>query len=185
MSAFFDDCKNALLSVGKDKIKDFLHATSNKKPTLHENMTDEEEKNFMNSVENRIALAGGKAKSPSDVVTCIKTFTDVAGDVMKFTEIQKTKRVQIRANTEVLIKQIDTVRDTIQSYLDKSFDERRYLFAKEFDLVDKALDTGNTILLEQALASITALAKESPFKGLADFAKAQKELGNPQTIIDI
>jgi hypothetical protein len=116
---------------------------------------------------------------------CIKTFTETTGDVMKFMEIQKNKRTQIRANTDITIKQIEVVRNTIQTYLDKTFDERRFLFKKEFELVDKALKTGNTILLEQSLSSITSLAKESPFKGLADFAQAQKELSNPHTIIDI
>ena len=152
---------------------------------LHENMTDEEEKAFMASVEGKLASAGVEAKSPSDVMNCIKTFTEATGDVMKFMEIQKTKREQIRANTDVAIKQIEVVRDTIQIYLEKTFDERRYLFEREFQLVDKAIESGNTILLEQSLASITSLAKESPFKGLSDFAKAQKELSNPGTVIDV
>ena len=172
-------------SFGKKQIKDMITNQGNANQILHENMTEEEEKVFIASVENKLASAGDEAKSPSDVMNCIKTFTEATGDVMKFMEIQKTKREQIRANTDVAIKQIEVVRDTIQIYLVKTFDERRYLFEREFQLVDKAIESGNTMLLEQSLASITSLAKESPFKGLSDFAKAQKELSNPGTVIDI
>lgn len=172
-------------SFGKRQAKDMLFPNKSNNPAIHENMSSEEEKIFMSSVENKLASAGGQAKSPSDVLMCIKTFTETTGDVMKFMEIQKTKRTQIRANTDITIKQIEVVKNTIQTYLDKTFDERRFLFKKEFELVDRALKTGNTILLEQSLSSITSLAKESPFKGLADFTQAQKELSNPHTIIDI
>lgn len=183
--SFVDKCKDAILSFGKTQINDMLTSNGNKKEILHVNMSAEEENAFMTSVENKLASVGGGAKSPSDVMVCIKTFIETTSDVMKFIEIQKTKRTQIRANSDIAIKQIEVVKDTIQTYLDKSFDERRYLFAREFELVDKALETGNALLLEQSLASITALAKESPFKGLADYARAQKELGNPNTIIDV
>lgn len=170
---------------GKMQVKDMLFPNKSTNPVIHENMSSEEEAAFISSVEDKLASVGGQAKSPSDVLRCIRTFTETTGDVMKFMEIQKTKRVQIRANTDVAIGQIEVIRDTIQTYLEKTFDERRYLFEREFQLVDKAIESGNTVLLEQSLASITSLAKESPFKGLADIAKAQKELGNQNTIIDM
>ena len=103
-----------------------------------------------------------------------------------FTELQKTKREQIRKQAEIRIKEIDSMRDLIMTYLDKTFDERSKIFAKQFECVDKALAAGDMNLLSISLNSITDLAKSSPFKALADIKNVQKQLSSEvSTTFDI
>ena len=71
-------------------------------------------------------------KSPADVLSLIQTLSKTAEEVKKFTEVQKTKRAEIRAQAEVRIREIDSMRDLLMSYLDRTFDERRRIFAKQF-----------------------------------------------------
>lgn len=79
------------------------------------------------------------------------------------------------------IHQIDSIRMLLQDYLDKSFDERRMLFAKEFEIVDKCLATGDVQALAVSLNAITNLATSSPFKALADIKGVQKAIENHST----
>ena len=124
-------------------------------------------------------------KSPADVLSLIQTLSKTAEDVKKFTEVQKTKRAEIRAQAEVRIREIDSMRDLLMSYLDRTFDERRRIFAKQFECVDKALVDGDMNMLAISLNNITDLAKSSPFKALADFSSVKKQLGQKNTTFDI
>ena len=77
------------------------------------------------------------------------------------------------------------MRDLLMSYLDRTFDERRRIFAKQFECVDKALVDGDMNMLAISLNNITDLAKSSPFKALADFSSVKKQLGQKNTTFDI
>lgn len=154
---------------------------------VHDGMSDDEDQQFVDNLANDIntALVKVKAKggkvSPADMVDMTKLFIEKSADVAKFCEEQKTKRAQIRAKTQVAIHKIDTVRDFLKDYLQRSFDERRQIFDKEFEVVDKCLATGDTQALAIALNSITNLAQSSPFKALADLGTVRKTLENKGT----
>ena len=94
----------------------------------------------------------------------------------KFTELQETKRTQIRSNADVAIKKVEAMREILQEYLTKSFDERSAIFAKHFEVVDSALINGDTAMLSAGLNAINELAASSPFKALADFNSVQQML---------
>lgn len=149
-------------------------------------MTDDEDQRFVDNLADDInsALTKTRAKgklTPADVVDMTKLFIDKSAEVAKFCEEQKTKRTLIRAQTQVAIHQIDTVRDFLKDYLERTFDERRRIFDKEFEIVDKCLATGDTQTLAVSLNSITELAKSSPFKALADLGSVRKTLENKGT----
>ncbi len=154
---------------------------------VHDGMSDDEDQQFVDNLANDIntALVKVKAKggkvSPADMVDMTKLFIEKSADVAKFCEEQKTKRAQIRAQAQVAIHQIDTIRDFLKDYLQRSFDERRHIFDKEFEVVDKCLETGNTQALAVTLNSITNLAQSSPFKALADLGSVRKTLENKGT----
>lgn len=115
-------------------------------------------------------------KNPEEVLNALCKLQSVANETIKYTEEQETKRVEINAKKDIAIEKIKTIERCIKDYLDKTFDERRSIFAKEFECVDVALKTGNLELLSVSLNSINSLAAQSPFKALADVAAVQKKL---------
>lgn len=133
------------------------------------------------SINNKMLSVSKGKPGPAQMVEMTKFFIDKSAEVAKFCEEQRTKRAEIRARAQVAIHQIDAVREFLQSYLDKTFDERRMLFAKEFEIVDKCLATGNVQALAVSLNAITDLAKSSPFKALADIKSVKNAIENHST----
>lgn len=133
------------------------------------------------SINNKMLSVSNGNPGPAQMVEMTKFFIDKSAEVAKFCEEQRTKRAEIRARAQVAIHQIDAVREFLQSYLDKTFDERRMLFAKEFEIVDKCLATGNVQALAVSLNAITDLAKSSPFKALADIKSVRNAIENHST----
>ena len=127
----------------------------------------------------------GRLTNPQEVCKAIETLAAVAVDTIKYSEEQETKREEIRAKRDVAIAQINAMRDAVQTYLDKSFDERSVLFAKQFECVDAALKAGDNDMLAISLNNINALAASSPFKALADINQVQKALTSSETEWDI
>lgn len=144
-------------------------------PTVKEEMTDEEDEQFVNDVMGAIKM---DFSSPEAAKESFDRFVSVAGEVAKFTELQKTKRTQILADAEVAIKKVEAMRDVLKDYLAKSFDERSAIFMKQFEVVDKALETGDNAMLSAGLSSINELAASSPFKALADINSVQQMLSD-------
>ena len=123
--------------------------------------------------------------NPEEVLNALCKLQSVANETIKYAEEQETKRVEISAKKDVAIEKIKTIERCIKDYLEKTFDERRSIFAKEFECVDAALKTGNLELLSVSLNSINSLAAQSPFKALADVAAVQKNLLDTNTEWDI
>ncbi|MBR6283012.1 MAG: hypothetical protein IKR25_01790 [Muribaculaceae bacterium] len=145
---------------------------------LNEDMTSEEEDQY-------ISQTAKKLMNPSDVLGAIKAIANAARDAQKFSEIQETKREKIRAQRDADIAMIRAQRDAIVLYLERTFDERRAIFQKQFDIVDKAIERGDNQMLSLALQQINDLAASSPFKALTDSASLQRQLLTPGTEIDI
>ena len=123
--------------------------------------------------------------NPEEVLNALCKLQSVANETIRYTEEQETKRVEINAKKDVAIENIKIIERCIKDYLDKTFDERRSIFTKEFECVDAALKTGNLELLSMSLNSINSLAAQSPFKALADVAAVQKNLLDTNTEWDI
>ena len=113
------------------------------------------------------------------------TLTQVSNETIKYVAEQETKREEIRAERDVAIERIHAMSDNIKLYLEKTFDERSAIFAKQFECVDAALRDGNTEMLALTLNSINSLAASSPFKNLADINQVQQALGDSSTEWDI
>ena len=124
-------------------------------------------------------------KNPQEVMAAIATLTQVSNETIKYVAEQETKREEIRAERDVAIERIHAMSDNIKLYLEKTFDERSAIFAKQFECVDAALRDGNTEMLALTLNSINSLAASSPFKNLADINQVQQALGDSSTEWDI
>ncbi len=124
-------------------------------------------------------------KNPQEVMAAIATLTQVSNETIQYVAEQETKREEIRAKRDVAIAHIHAMSDNIKLYLEKTFDERSAIFAKQFECVDAALRTGNNEMLAMSLNSINSLAASSPFKNLADINQVQQALGDSSTEWDI
>lgn len=140
---------------------------------VKEDMTAEEDEQFVNYVFDNTQLDFSSSQAAAE---SFEKFITIAGEVAKFTELQETKRTQIRSNADVAIKKVEAMREVLQEYLTKSFDERSAIFAKHFEVVDSALINGDTAMLSAGLNAINELAASSPFKALADFNSVQQIL---------
>lgn len=140
---------------------------------VKEDMTAEEDEQFVNYVFDNTQLDFSSSQAAAE---SFEKFITIAGEVAKFTELQETKRTQIRSNADVAIKKVEAMREVLQEYLTKSFDERSTIFAKHFEVVDSALINGDTAMLSAGLNAINELAASSPFKALADFNSVQQML---------
>ena len=124
-------------------------------------------------------------KSPEAAMQALGVLADAAQETIKYVAEQETKRVEIVAKRDAAIAKINAVSNLIKEYLDKTFDERKAIFTKQFECVDAALQAGNTEMLAVSLNSINELAASSPFKQLADIASVQKGLESADTEWDI
>lgn len=129
--------------------------------------------------------AEGGFTDPKAVAGALSALVEVATDTVKYVAEQETKQEEIRAKRDVAIAQINATSACIKEYLDKTFDERSAIFAKQFECVDAALRTGNNEMLAMSLNSINSLAASSPFKNLADINQVQQALGDSDTEWDI
>lgn len=148
----------------------------------------EEDYTFEQSSENlnkTVCHTISNITNPAEVIGAFNVLVEVARDSIRYAEEQETKREEIRAIRDASIVQINAIKECLNTYLEKSFDERKELFAKQFECVDAAILSGDIEMLSTSLASINSLASSSPFKNLADFTSVQQSLLNPDTEWDI
>ena len=124
------------------------------------------------------------AGNPAEAAQVLKRFIEVAGDVAKFTEQQKTVRKDIEAKRGKDIAQIQAQKEIIMKYLDKSFDERKENFSKLFQVIDHAISNNNMQQLAMGLDSINQLAATSPFKTLATLESTNEAIKDKNHIWD-
>jgi hypothetical protein len=110
---------------------------------------------------------------------CLQQMVSTYTDYLKIAEQEKTKRREIEAWEKEAIAKINTQRDLLITYLDRSFDERAENFRALFNVVDKAMSSGNNEQLALTLNEITEIAKSSPFKELANLTSVRAALDDP------
>jgi hypothetical protein len=128
---------------------------------------DSFEKNIRTSLTRMTSNIITGRVDPLVIKNMVNDMLNMAGEVAKFSEVQKTKRKEIEAKRDIIVEKIHSQKEIILSYLDKSFDERRENFSKLFSLVDNAITNNNIQQLAMGLDSINKLAASSPFKELA------------------
>ncbi|MDJ0554943.1 MAG: hypothetical protein QNJ68_10955 [Microcoleaceae cyanobacterium MO_207.B10] len=109
----------------------------------------------------------------------LERIVEAYSEYMKIAEEEQTKRRGIQAWEKTTITKIQAQRDLLMEYLERSFDERANNFSQMFDVVDRAIATGNNEQLALILDSITKLAQSSPFKDLANLSSVRAALDDP------
>jgi len=109
----------------------------------------------------------------------LERIVEACTDYMKVAEEERTKRREIKAWEKTTITKINAQRDLLMEFLDRSFDERAENFRQMFDVVDRAIATGNNQQLALTLDAIVLLAKSSPFKEWASLSSVRAALDDP------
>lgn len=139
----------------------------------------------LNILEKTIKRTLPKITNPDVALDAVKLLGNIASDTIRYTEEQETKREEIRTVRDAPIARIKAIGENLRFYLEKSFDERKEMFAKQIECVDRALADGNNEMLALALDSINKLAASSPFKNLSDVSDIKKSLADKNTEWDI
>ncbi|MDV6373669.1 hypothetical protein [Deinococcus arenicola] len=130
-------------------------------------------------------LAGGLAPGTMYVqagLQATKMVGDFAMDYVETVQRETTARHDITARKDARIAEIETVRATLELYLEKTFDERRSNFREMFARLDTAQAQANLAEMQLLLGGILDLAKSSPFKDLATF---KANLDNPDFVLEL
>src|SRR5690606_37363200 len=154
----------------KNNTKDITSSSSNNHVQKNKEQVEvKAENDFDNQVRKDLVgtVKSIAAGNPAEAAQVLKRFIEVAGDVAKFTEQQKTVRKDIEAKRDSDIARIQAQKEIIMIYLEKSFDERKENFSKLFQVIDHAIANNNMLQLAMGLDSINQLAASSPFKALA------------------
>lgn len=155
-------------------------------PTAREYMTKEDDRQFVADVMSFTGKSQeSKVASPLMVLDAFKTITNMAGEVMKFEELQETKRREIEARKEENILKIKETSRMIELYLRQTHDERMKIFQGYFEVIDKALASDDTQTLALTLNAMNDLAKSSPFRNLANLGTVRTILADPNAELDI
>lgn len=123
--------------------------------------------------------------SSSDAVSALALMGTEIAKAVQVCQIEETKRAEINARMEVEVTRINAISKLLSDYLNKTFDERAGLFDNYFNVLDKAIASGDSELMAATLGNINSLASQSPFKNLADLSAVQQQLNQGNALWDI
>lgn len=171
----------------KNNTKDITSSSSNNHVQKNKEQVEvKAENDFDNQVRKDLVgtVKSIAAGNPAEAAQVLKRFIEVAGDVAKFTEQQKTVRKDIEAKRDSDIARIQAQKEIIMIYLENSFDERKENFSKLFQVIDHAIANNNMQQLAMGLDSINQLAASSPFKALATLESTKEAINDKNHIWD-
>ena len=136
---------------------------------------EEQQSRLYNTIVKDTILAG-QLTNPQQCMAALSEIYSVADETIKYCAEQETKRETIRAERDVAIAKIKEMGELVRVYLEKTYDERRDIFAKQFEVIDASIASGNVEMLAMTLNSMNELAASSPFKNLADIQSVKQGL---------
>ena len=109
---------------------------------------------------------------PLDAIDGVKHVFDNVIEYLKVAELEKSNRADIDARKTVALAQIRSQRDTINLLINRTFDERGQVLAKQFAALDHALASGNIEVVQASLQGMVAVIQTSPFKTIQEMQQA-------------
>ncbi|TVS19721.1 MAG: hypothetical protein EA417_00120 [Gammaproteobacteria bacterium] len=121
------------------------------------------------------AIAGLQILNSADARAVLDQMVAAVQQWQHTVETEHTKRTAITAHEQKWLAAIETDRQVLLTYLDRSFDERADNFCRLFDSLDQAMTT-ETTQVGDILSAITTLAMTNPFSELRDVATVTANL---------
>ena len=89
--------------------------------------------------------------SPTQVVSGLKMVVEEYYKNKRVQAEEETKRLAIDKASKVELERIRTQREIMEQYLTGMFAERKQMIARLFDALDKGIDNGNDMVIQQSL----------------------------------
>lgn len=159
-----------------ETIEDKIEVASSLESDAPKDTYFEDQQSRLFNVVVKDTILEGKLSNPQQCMAAIQEIYSVADETIKYCAEQETKREEIRAERDVAIARIKEMGELVKVYLEKTYDERSAIFAKQFEAIDAAISDGNVEMLAVTLNSMNALAASSPFKNLADINSVKQGL---------
>lgn len=123
------------------------------------------------------------SKSDISGAQAIKIFVD-AYTLCRTTEsVEQTKRLQITADRDIKIAEIEAKKDLLESFMKSAFNERADMIHGFFERLDLAIEKRDYKLMENSIGAILAVARQSPIFHSKELIAA---MNNPDVdVIDI
>lgn len=123
----------------------------------------------MNILKNSMKYGKGALKkgSPSQAAEGLTALINAHSNNVLVTQAERTKRAQIKADSDIAIKRIDSQKEILQQYLSGIFSERKHMIDGMFDSLNKGIEIGDSDIVASAMSGIVEIAKESPIKQAA------------------
>ena len=130
----------------------------------------------------KVAKKAGPTINPLDVVETMVACAD-----RWVTEVQgsASHRAGIASWENVQTEKIHAPKAVHLEALDLVLDERRENFRRLFDNLDSSMESGDAAQTAAILTSITKLARERPFKELANLEIVVSDLKRPDQVWDV
>jgi len=98
-------------------------------------------------VKQKIFKSASKKIPGINFLSVVEEVTSAIKEYSIIVQEEKTKRVAIKSQRDYLIEEIKSKKEIILTYLEKSYDERASILKKQFEIVDKAIDSNNIEML--------------------------------------
>lgn len=109
--------------------------------------------------------------SPSMALSAFSSILNVVKECKIVHETEETKREEIRARRDIIIKKYEQQRYVLETYLTNTFKERSMTIEGFFKALDSGIKTRNVEVIGWAMQSIVNVLQTSPLKGFNDFMR--------------
>jgi len=123
--------------------------------------------------------------SGPDALTAVTSIVSEVGSWVRVINEEATKQELLRAEASARVEAIRQEGALLLGYLDRSFDERKVLFARLLDALHLSLEAGATDEVASIAGAIISLAVKSPFADLKDVATIRSKLADRDNVIEI
>lgn len=106
----------------------------------------------------------------------------ISSDIKEYlliVETERTKRLEIKSSYQAEVKRIDALRGVFETFLDRSFEERRKNFEELFRIIRKSMEKNDLHTLEITLAAAVEIAKVSPLAEAKSLGAFREAMNNP------
>ena len=103
-------------------------------------------------------------------------------EYLKTREAEKTNREWIRANHQAFLAALQAEQEVLLVYFEHRFAERREALGEFYQVLHKAVETGDDHQLDVAICGILGIVKDNP---LNDFEKFRQTYNDPNSIIEL
>jgi hypothetical protein len=116
---------------------------------------------------------------PLDMASVAQKVVADIKEYLVIAEQETTKREQIIADSNVELAKIEAMRSALESFLDRSFEERRRNFEELFSVIRQSMDIGDLKALEHSLSAVVELARISPLAEARSLASLRSAMDDP------